>query len=554
MWDTATGKEVASFEGHGAGVFGLDCTPNGKKLVSGSYDRTVRVWSLPDGKLLQEMREHTHSVDRLMCLPDNLSALSLSRDGTIRRWDLLTGESTKVWIGDPSPFISMTFDARGEHMMTIAQGGRSKLWSLEQEPNVLRVPLSAEGQGYRMALLDDAGRWALVTQQDRSVDLWDLGTGKRIGNYPKWILNPSHAALNHAGTQVAMLGDARTVQFLDLVTGKATSPLTFDPSEIDRGVSQGAAFSRDDTLIIAASGGENSDSGGYGKGQITGIDVASNSVRWAQAAPFADAVPRGVRISPDGTQWICGTNHQQLIMGKVSDGSVEPPFAMETQTISSLFWATPNQIILGGADRTIREFDPTTKVATPPLQGHQGRVREVFPLPDGSGLVSLGERETVIRVWDLESRQDLVQMPVSQGIPEDFSSNRSRTVWSIAPEIWRTDSAPAYLALSEQLPLALETLAKEPGNKDALLSLGQWCHLRGDWHWAKEMLLAAQAAGATVPPLTLGQCEWQLDNLEAALGYYEQALAAAKDPQETWYLEQCIAAIASEALTGSGIV
>lgn len=543
MWDTATGKEIRSFEGHGAGVFGIDCTPDGRKLVSGSYDRSVRVWSLPDGKQLQDMREHSHSVDRLLCLPDNRSALSLSRDGTIRRWDLEAGRSTKTWMGDPSPFISLTFDQSGEHMVTIAQGGRLKLWSLETEPNVLEVPRTRENFNFRSAQIDSAGRWALVTHEDRSVGVWDLATGTKLRSYPNWQLNPTHGALNHAGTKVAMLGDKRDVQFLDLASGEVTAPFFFDTSPIDRGVSQGAGFSRDDTLLLATSGGENNDSGNYGQGTLTAIEVTTGKIKWVQSVAFEDSVPRDVIISPDNTQWMVGTNHQRLVMGQLSDGTPAPPITAESQTISAMYWASPATVYLGGADRTLRAFDPMTKVSTAPLQGHQGRIKEVFPLPDGSGLVSLGEREPVVRVWDLESRQDLVQMPASHGIPEELSANHTRTVWAVPPEIWRTDTAPAYLALSEQLPLALETLASDPGNPDALLSLGQWCHLRGDWGWAREMLLAAKAAGATVPSMTLGQCEWKLGNLAAAQQHYEDALATAKDPQEQWFLEQCLQVI-----------
>ncbi len=46
VWDVATGKQVAHFEGHGADVTSLAFAPDGSTLVSGTWDGTVLVWDV----------------------------------------------------------------------------------------------------------------------------------------------------------------------------------------------------------------------------------------------------------------------------------------------------------------------------------------------------------------------------------------------------------------------------------------------------------------------------------------------------------------------------
>jgi WD40 repeat protein len=48
LWELATGQEVRRFTGHEMGVMSVAVTPDGKYVVSGSGDKTVRVWYIGD--------------------------------------------------------------------------------------------------------------------------------------------------------------------------------------------------------------------------------------------------------------------------------------------------------------------------------------------------------------------------------------------------------------------------------------------------------------------------------------------------------------------------
>jgi len=53
LWDLSTGKEIRQFEGHTKDVRRVAISPDGKQLLSGSYDGTMRLWDLQTGKELK---------------------------------------------------------------------------------------------------------------------------------------------------------------------------------------------------------------------------------------------------------------------------------------------------------------------------------------------------------------------------------------------------------------------------------------------------------------------------------------------------------------------
>ncbi len=63
-------------------------TPDGRRLLTGGEDRTLRLWDVASGKELRRFVGHTHRVWSVACSPDGRYALSGSFDRTLRLWRL----------------------------------------------------------------------------------------------------------------------------------------------------------------------------------------------------------------------------------------------------------------------------------------------------------------------------------------------------------------------------------------------------------------------------------------------------------------------------------
>jgi WD40 repeat protein len=70
-------------------VNALTITQNGKVLISGSSDSTIKVWDLAAGKVIATWSDHTDTVNSIALSPDERYLISGSSDKTVKVWQLL---------------------------------------------------------------------------------------------------------------------------------------------------------------------------------------------------------------------------------------------------------------------------------------------------------------------------------------------------------------------------------------------------------------------------------------------------------------------------------
>src|SRR5438067_9821310 len=83
---------LRSLKGHEARITRLAVTPDGRRLVSGSGDLTVRVWDFDSGKLLLTLDGHSGNIWALAVTPDGRRLVSGSADRAVLVWDLDSGD------------------------------------------------------------------------------------------------------------------------------------------------------------------------------------------------------------------------------------------------------------------------------------------------------------------------------------------------------------------------------------------------------------------------------------------------------------------------------
>ena len=79
-------------QGHTELVWSVACSPDGRHIISGSYDRTVRIWDAGTGIAVGDpLKGHTDAVRSVAYSPDGRHIVSGSSDRTIRIWDAKAG-------------------------------------------------------------------------------------------------------------------------------------------------------------------------------------------------------------------------------------------------------------------------------------------------------------------------------------------------------------------------------------------------------------------------------------------------------------------------------
>ncbi len=88
LWDVESGRELRRFEGHAGPVVAVAFAPDGRRALSGASDNTMRLWDADTGKELCRFEGHTGGVFVALFCPDERHALSGGKDGSVRLWRL----------------------------------------------------------------------------------------------------------------------------------------------------------------------------------------------------------------------------------------------------------------------------------------------------------------------------------------------------------------------------------------------------------------------------------------------------------------------------------
>ncbi|BBD69310.1 WD-40 repeat-containing protein [Nostoc commune NIES-4072] len=114
--------------GHSHIVRSLAISADGKMLVSGSWDQTIKIWQLETGGLLHTLKGHRDRIYAIALSPDGQIIASGSADKTIKLWHLQTGELLGTFTGHTHIVTALAFTASGEMLVSGSLDKTIKIW------------------------------------------------------------------------------------------------------------------------------------------------------------------------------------------------------------------------------------------------------------------------------------------------------------------------------------------------------------------------------------------------------------------------------------------
>ncbi|QMS89862.1 WD40 repeat domain-containing protein [Nostoc edaphicum CCNP1411] len=114
--------------GHSHIVRSLAISADGKLLVSGSWDQTIKIWQLETGELLHTLKGHRDRVYAIALSPNGQIIASGSADKTIKLWHLQTGELLGTFTGHGNIVTALAFTASGEMLVSGSLDKTIKIW------------------------------------------------------------------------------------------------------------------------------------------------------------------------------------------------------------------------------------------------------------------------------------------------------------------------------------------------------------------------------------------------------------------------------------------
>ena len=105
--------------------------PDGRRIVSASVDRTLKIWDLETGQPLRTLTGHSNSVTGVAVMPDSKRAVSASQDGTLKVWDLETGQAVLTLEGHSDGINGVALAPDGKRAVSASWDRTLMVWDLE---------------------------------------------------------------------------------------------------------------------------------------------------------------------------------------------------------------------------------------------------------------------------------------------------------------------------------------------------------------------------------------------------------------------------------------
>ncbi|MEZ5940613.1 MAG: AAA family ATPase [Planctomycetaceae bacterium] len=384
VWDVATGEELRTLTGHANQIYSVVFSPDGTRIVSGSADTTLKVWDTATGQELRTINGHQLGVTGVTFSPDGARLVSGSFDGTLKVWDAPTGQEIQTLSGHTGFVSSVAFSPDGTQVASSSWDNTLKMWDAVtgQELRTLtghRSPVNSVAfspDGTRIV----SGSW------DNTLKMWDAVTGQELRTLTGHRSPVNSVAFSPDGTRIVSGSGDNVLRVWNASSGQELLTLTGHTEEVNC-----VTFSADGTYVISASDDKTIKLWDAYIGQalrsLVGHKISVNTVAF----------------SPDGTHLVSGSGDRTLKVWDAISGRESVILTRHSSIVTSAaFSPDGTRIVSGSWDKTLKVWDAATGKELSTLTGHTDFVTCVAFNPYGTHIVS-GSRDKTLRVWDASS-------------------------------------------------------------------------------------------------------------------------------------------------------
>lgn len=291
------GTSIFTYKGHVDSVESLGWSPDGKRIVSGSADKTVQVWDATTGNHRLIYRGHSSRVwsvawssdgTRITSGSGELALYDPSADDTVQVWDATSGARTFIYHGHSNYVQAVAWSPNSQRIASGAGDDTVQVWNADNGGDALTYRL--HGRPVKAVAWSPDGKYIASGGDDNTVQVFDSTTGKLIFTYrghsdalqtvawsrngkyiasgsydgsiqvwgartgtPIFIHNDQNTRINAVtwspdGTRIASAGWDKTVQIWDVIVRK-----NIFVYQNHTGVVTSVAWSPDGTRIASAS-------------------------------------------------------------------------------------------------------------------------------------------------------------------------------------------------------------------------------------------------------------------------------------------------------------
>jgi WD40 repeat protein len=432
VWNAETGDELTILEGHSESIIAANFSPDGKRIVTVSGDRTARIWNAETGDELTILEGHNDWVSAANFSSDGKRIVTASGDRTARIWNAETGDELTILEGHSERVNTANFSPDGKRIVTASDDRTARIWNAETGDEF--TILEGHNDWVSAANFSSDGKRIVTASGDRTAKIWNAETGNELtilGGHSEGVIV---ANFSPDGKRIVTASLDRTARIWNAETGDELTILEGHSGWVV------ANFSPDGKRIVTASEDRtariwNAETGD----ELTILEGHSESII---AANFSPDGKRIVTASDDRTAkvWNAETGDELTILEGHSEGVGTANFSSDGK-----------RIVTASGDRTAKVWNAETGEELTILGGHSEGVRAANFSPDGKRIVTASGDRTA-RIWNAETGDELTILEGhSEGVnTANFSPDGKRIVTASldrTARIWNAETGDVLTIL-----------------------------------------------------------------------------------------------------------
>tara|TARA_B100001123_G_scaffold48600_2_gene49463 strand:- start:127 stop:3696 length:3570 start_codon:yes stop_codon:yes gene_type:complete len=247
VWDAETGKETLTLKGHTSIVQSVSFSANGKWIVSGSDDKTLKIWNAQTGQEIRTLKGHFDVVLSVNFSPDGKRIVSGSFDRTLKVWDAQTGQETLSLTGHSAIVSSVSFSPDGKRIVSGSFDRTLKVWDAQTGQETLT--LKGHTSMVKSVSFSPDGKWIVSGSGDNTLKVWDAQTGQETLTLEGHSGNVESVSCSPDGRRIVSVSGDKTLKVWDAETGQETLSLAGHSERISS-----VSFSPEGKRVVSGGG------------------------------------------------------------------------------------------------------------------------------------------------------------------------------------------------------------------------------------------------------------------------------------------------------------
>lgn len=343
LWDLESQTVLRTMEGHTGIVLTVDVSPDGQQIASGGSDRSIRLWDVPQRAPVSSTRIHEAAVQAVATTRNGLLTATADALGNIRIWK--TGEDgseidgptpgfqqhlTEVSVGIPVTRLAWRID--NQKLAAGCSDGSVRIISLNPDSNAIEARIEAHDGAVTGVVFSSSNRFMLTSGADGYVRRWPVQITPSL-HFEALEKAASAVAVHPNGSLIAVVGENGAAQILKRSDGAIAHKL-----EGHTGSVTAATFNRAGSHLAT-----------LGSDNVARVFEVSSGKLLHQSPP-AKSPLTAVLFTSDGKELILGTERGDVLSCSLNESPEFRSLSKRPEAVRAVALTSDSSRIFYGGD------------------------------------------------------------------------------------------------------------------------------------------------------------------------------------------------------------